>query len=112
MTPFEAVAYRVAHKKLPEIKGSGPIYLHFEPEKYYFSDYLSYDPRTNYISYRPKNLISNNDGYELSKFAGTSTIEIRLVDVMGNESNYKMKFSFIVPLKFKAELPNMNVIAG
>ena len=112
LSPFEAVAYRVAHKNLPEIKGSYPITLHFKPEKYYFSDYLSYDPRTNYINYRPKNANSNNDGYELSKFEGSSTIEIRLEDVMGYERKYKMKFSFIVPLKFKEELPSINVVAG
>ena len=56
--------------------------------------------------------MSDNDGYELSKLAGTSTIEFRLVDAMGYESKYEMRFSFIVPLKFKAELLSMNVLAG
>ena len=55
------------------------------------------------MSFQPK----INDGYELRKFAGASLIVIKLLDVEGNENSYEMNFTFVVPLLFAEDLPDM-----
>ena len=73
-----------------------------------FADYLSYDIEANQISYKPK----INDGYELRKYAGASSIEIKLIDTQGYETSYEMNFTFVVPLLFIEDLPDMVAITG
>ena len=74
-----------------------------------FEDYLSYDIEANQISYNPK----INDGYELRKFVGVSSIEIKLIDTQGYEASYEMKFTFIgPPLYFTEDLSDMIALPG
>ena len=48
----------------------------------------------------------------MREIAGTSLIVIKLVDIAGNETSYEMNFTFIVPLMFVSDLPDMNVVVG
>ena len=43
---------------------------------------------------------------------GASIIVIKLVDIKGNEASYEMNFTFVVPLLFIEDLPDMIAIAG
>ena len=75
------------------------------------SDYLSYDSQANEISFSASPP-SVNDGYQLRKIAGTSIIVIKLVDIKGYEASYEMNFTFIMPLMFISDLPDINVVVG
>ena len=74
-------------------------------------DYLHYSPQANQISFK-ENIPRVNDGYLFRNIAGTSTIDFKLVDIIGNESSYEMKFTFIVPVMFISDLPDMSIVLG
>ena len=112
MTPFKAVAYRSTLKKLPEIIGTYSISLvQMQPQMNQLLDYLHYSRQANQISYQAS-IPRVNDGYLFRKIAGTSTIDFKLVDIMGNESSYEMKFTLIVPVVFISDLPDMSIVLG
>ena len=75
------------------------------------SNYLSYDSQANGISFSASPP-SVNDGYQLRKIAGTSIIVIKLVDIKGYEASYELNFTFIVPLMFISDLPDITVVVG